>query len=59
MHARLQANLDGFQQAEARDIRKAVTLNLAACYLSLGQHRDCIRQCDEALKGGRPAARGG
>jgi import receptor subunit TOM70 len=24
--------------------------NRAACYLSLGRHRDCIRDCDEALK---------
>ena len=50
-YERAKSNVEVFEGTEAAELRKACTLNLAACYLSLKKWDDCIKQCDEVLVG--------
>ncbi len=48
------AAAQGFTTAEARELRKACTLNLGSCYLNLKQYDLCVSECSDIISGARP-----
>jgi hypothetical protein len=50
-YARAKQNVSELTGLEAQALRKACVLNLGSCYLNLGQHQQCVAECQEVLRG--------
>lgn len=60
-YKRAKSNLADMESAgnrEARDLRRACSLNLSMCYLKLGRHQDCVDEASAVLLGALPAGSG-
>ena len=50
-YQRAKSNVAGQTGDEAQELLKACSLNLASCYLNLGEFQPCVEECVSVLKG--------